>query len=133
MPRFAHVLTKHCINFEAVLSTLVFSFNFQPMPANGQRRSQSLDRCLAPSTKMQCLTTASKNWLRVKGRLLSGKERMRLQGIFMEKHKIALEETAEGALTLLSGNAINFFNMAQGLVAAFAALELNWFGPQNQP
>ena len=104
-----------------------------PVHANGQPRSQSLERCLAPCTKMQCLTTASKNWLRLKGRLLSGKERMRLQGICMEKHQVALEETTEGALTFLSGNAINFFNMAQGLVAAFAALQLDWFGPQHQP
>jgi hypothetical protein len=51
----------------------------------------------------------------------------------MEKHQVALEETTEGALTFLSGNAINFFNMAQGLVAAFAALQLDWFGPQHQP
>ena len=119
-----------------ICASIFFFFSFQILNywkgllhlQPGPLRSQSLDRCMAPTTKMQCLTTASKNWLRLRQRLCTGKERMRLQGIDMEKHKCALEETANSSLVFLSGNAINFFNMAQGLVALFAVVQVEWFG-----
>lgn len=91
-------------------------------------RSQSLDRCMQPCTRMQCLTCGSKNWLRKRQRVLSGVGRMRLQGIHTKLHASALAGTNHTTLNFLSGNALNFFNLSQGVVCAMAVLNLKWFG-----
>lgn len=56
---------------------------------------------------------------------------MRLQGLNVPKHSKDIESTSENALAFLSGNAVNFFNLAQGLVAAMGALDIPWFSASN--
>ena len=50
---------------------------------------------------------------------------MLLQGIPMddEPYRSALCRIPEGTLHLLAGNAVNFFNMSLGILAAFSALD----------
>lgn len=97
-------------------------------PCNALLRSQSLSRCLTPTVgRMQCLTTASKNWLRKGRRVLCGLERMKLQGILVNRHHAAIQQTPETVLWALSGNAVNFFNMAQGIIAALSTLDIAFF------
>ena len=53
---------------------------------------------------------------------------MRLQGIHTMLHSSALKEANPVTLNFLSGNAVNFFNLSQGVVCAMAVLNLKWFG-----
>ena len=92
-----------------------------------QLRSQSLNRCLAPAEKVTCLTCNSKQWLRSARRLLSGVEKLGLQGLLVNRHRVAISETPETNLHFLSGNAVCFFNQAQALVAALSCLDFSSF------
>lgn len=91
-------------------------------------RSQSLSRCLSPTVgRVPCLTTASKQWLRLRCRLLNGRERLHLQGVNVGKFEDTIKATSESTLWSLAGNAVNFCNMSQGLMAAVCSLNLPWF------
>lgn len=59
--------------------------------------------------------------------MVSGFERMLLQGICVENVGHIIAETSESTLWFLSGNAKNFFNVSQGLIAAFSTVDINWF------
>ena len=72
--------------------------------------------------RLQCLTIASKNWLRFRTRFATGKERLSLQGLQVNKHQKAIDSTPEQVLNHLAGNSVNFFNQAQGLVSALAVV-----------
>lgn len=97
-------------------------------------RSQSINRCVTPAQngKVPCLTPNAKIWLRKASRLLSGDERLALQGVAMTKYATASESTPEHVKCHMAGNAVNYFNMAQGLIAMFAVLELKWFQAARQ-
>ena len=74
----------------------------------------AVDRCT-------CLCVGSKHWLRVRRRVLLGRERMALQGIMVQRHSATLKKFSEASLSMLSGNAINFFNFSEAFVAAVVA------------
>lgn len=78
--------------------------------------------------KTSCLTLGSKQWLRKRGRVLSGCERMSLQGVCPIKYKDGMSSCPEKDLWMLSGNAVNFYNMCQGLLAAWSVLDIPWTG-----
>ena len=59
--------------------------------------------------------------------MLTGSERLGLQGINTQEHRVAIDETKESVLVHLTGNAINFFSMSQGIVAAVSVLDIPWF------
>ena len=52
---------------------------------------------------------------------------MSLQGILVKRHQATISQTSESTLKALSGNSVNYFNMSQGLSAAFAALPAELF------
>jgi len=76
--------------------------------------------------RIGCLTCGSKNWLRRHGRMLTGRERLYLQGYHTLGHHEQLEQFSDSLICTLAGNAVNYFNMAQGLVAAFSGLDIAW-------
>lgn len=103
-----------------------------PMSNNGGEEktvdiSQSIDRCSMQTSRVSCLTTGSKHWLRRRQRLLIGIERLGLQGILFSRHPSVVRQLSESTARHLSGNAVNHFNLVQGLVAAFAALPARFF------
>ena len=59
--------------------------------------------------------------------MLNGYERMLLQGICVEKVGHVICDTKESALWFLSGNAKNFYNVSQGLLAALSTVDIDWF------
>lgn len=62
--------------------------------------------------------------------MLCGRERLQLQGLNADMFESTIRKTPEGSLNLLAGNSLNFYNAAQGLLAAFATLGLPWFVPK---
>jgi len=74
-----------------------------------------------------CLSPKGKVWLRRRRRVLFGLEALAIQGLVIEDYYETVKATSESTLKLLAGNAINFFNFAQGLVAAFSTLKIEWF------
>ena len=92
--------------------------------------SQSLDRCTLHRNRVSCLATNSKHWLRLRKRLLVGREKFCLQGILCSRHSCnssATQKMSEHCCRLMAGNAINHFNFVQGIVAAIAALPPTFF------
>lgn len=76
--------------------------------------------------RIGCLTPSSKNWLRRRARMLTGHERLYLQGFPTLHHRESLQQFSDSLLCVLAGNAVNYFNMSQGLIAAFSGLDIAW-------
>lgn len=58
--------------------------------------------------------------------MLTGRERLYLQGFNTVGHHEQLQQLGDNFMCTLAGNAVNFFNMAQGLVAAVSGLDIDW-------
>ena len=58
--------------------------------------------------------------------MLNGGERLALQGGNINDLADVISTTPESTCWHLAGNAVNYYNMAVGLCAAFSCLKLDW-------
>lgn len=76
--------------------------------------------------KVPCITPAAKLWLRRRRRLLSGDEKLALQGVNMQKFAKPLQSTSEGMKCKLAGNAFSFHCFTVGFISALTSLPVVW-------
>ena len=78
--------------------------------------------------KVPCVTPTCKLWLRKRRRMVSGDERLALQGLNMRAFSMVLSETEESLKCKLAGNAFSFHNFVIGFTAAISTLAMTWLG-----